>query len=208
MAWEPRVGLRRMAEWPTGGETRVLSAQDLLSAPDEEAPDWLLPEVLPARGLSVISSKSEFENRAFALRTALAVARGGRFMGRETKQGSVLCWIGRASLSRIKQLAVSMALTPADPIEFIVSPMPSDVDRAILDFTRYILRLNPSLVVVDALPNVANHALPLTTLAEEKRLHLLIVDSVATDMAAKLLLRWFTSTQAGDVSLAITTDIS
>ena len=80
------------------------------------------------------------------------------------------------------------------------------MDRAIVELNRYMLLVEPSLLVVDALPNVADHALPLTTLAEERRLHLLIVDSVATDKASGLLLRWFTTTQAGDVSVSITTD--
>lgn len=204
--YEPRVGLRRMARWRTEDEIRILSAQELLSAPDDDPPIWLIKDILPARGLSVLSSKSEFENRDFALSLARAAARGSRFLGRETQQASVLCWIGRANLPRIKQQVVSLGITRSDPIAFIVAPPPPTMDDVLAELENYILRVEPSLVVVDALPQVADHALPFTSLAEQTGLQILTVDSVATERVPGLLLRWFTMTQEGQVSIEIAPD--
>jgi RecA-family ATPase len=60
-----------------------------LAEPDEETP-WLVDGLLPQAGLSIIAARPKVGKSTLARTLTLAVARGERFLDRDTTAGTVL----------------------------------------------------------------------------------------------------------------------
>ena len=68
-----------------------MSASEFLALPDDVV-EFVLADVLPVGGLSMIIGKPKVGKTVFCRSLALAVARGGSFIGKTIKPGPVICW--------------------------------------------------------------------------------------------------------------------
>lgn len=71
------------------GSINLITIADLLNEPEKEI-SWLVHEVLPSGGISLLTAKPKVGKSTTVRELCLCVARGLAFLGRPTKQGTVV----------------------------------------------------------------------------------------------------------------------
>jgi len=88
---------------PAGVEDFSLThVGDLLAEP-EEAVEWLVEDLLPMGGLAFLGAKPKVGKSTLSRNLALAVARGGEFLGRRCAQGTVIYLALEEKRSQVKR---------------------------------------------------------------------------------------------------------
>ncbi|MDP4009217.1 MAG: AAA family ATPase [bacterium] len=91
-AWEKKqvqdVGIMESAE-AIRKRSSFTHIGDLLNEPDEEI-SWIVDELLPSSGFSVLAAKPKVGKSTLARQLALSVSQGEIFLGRQTTKGAVL----------------------------------------------------------------------------------------------------------------------
>jgi hypothetical protein len=155
-AW---LGLTRrhpeLAAWVSGDkaepdEPRGLALTplaDLLEETDEAVP-WLVDQLLPSAGFSLLAGKPKAGKSTLARCLALAVARGEAFLGRATTKGPVIYLALEEKRAEIRKHFREMGANGDDEIYIFAATAPSDAMariRAEADEKR------PALIIIDPL---------------------------------------------------------
>ncbi len=120
---------------------------DLLTEP-EDAVDWLLEDLLPAGGFSILASKPKVGKSTLARGLALAVARGEPFLGRATTKGPVIYLALEEKRAEVKKHFRAMGATGDEEIHIFVSTAPVD---ALEQIRAQVEELRPALLIIDPL---------------------------------------------------------
>jgi hypothetical protein len=124
----------------------------LLSEPIEET-RWLVDQLLPAGGLSILCAKPKVGKSTLARQLAVAVSRGDRFLGRATHSGGVIYLAFEEKKSEVLEHFKQMGITNEDTsIQVHFGTAPAD---AIEELRRLVDSSRPALVIVDTLFRMA-----------------------------------------------------
>lgn len=158
------------------------SLGDLLAEPDEEAP-WLVDDLLPQAGLSIITARPKSGKSTLARTLTLAVSRGARFLDRRTNAGTVFYLALEEKRAELRRQFRAMGATD-EPIQFYCATAPADGVALLSDA---VMRDKPALVIIDSLIRMArmvdsnsyseaSRALePFIALARESGAHVMLV---------------------------------
>jgi len=134
---------------PTAGvdDFSLTHIGDLLAEP-EDAVEWLVEDLLPMAGLGFLGAKPKVGKSTLSRNLALAVSRGGEFLGRRCAQGTVIYLALEEKRSQVKRHFRLMGATDSDPILVHVAKAPKDGLAALLRLMR---DHQPVLVIIDPL---------------------------------------------------------
>jgi hypothetical protein len=161
---------------------QLTSLRDLMSEPEEQI-SWLLADILPAGGLSVLSAKPKVGKSTFARCLSLAVARGEPFLDRATTKGRVIYLALEEKRSEVRRHFEDLGATGDEEIYIHAASAPQDAVPELCQLTK---RIRPVLIVVDPLfkfvrirdekayAEVCNAIEPLLTLARSSGAHVLL----------------------------------
>lgn len=168
---------------PPRGGLDLVRLDALLAEPDEPV-RWLVEELLPQGGLSVLAGKPKAGKSTLARDLALAVAQGRPFIGRPVAPSPVVYLALEEKRSEVKRHLAIMGARPEDPIHFLFGQAPKDVLQRLAHTAREVA---PGLIIVDTLARIARvrdmndyaevmSALePLLAIARESGAHVLLV---------------------------------
>lgn len=120
---------------------------DLLAEPDE-ATDWLVDDLLPMGGLGFVAAKPKAGKSTLVRNLAVAVVRGGEFLGQSCVQGTVIYLALEEKRSEVRRHFRQLGATPDDPLLVHIAKAPKD---ALADLLRLIRKHQPVLVIIDPL---------------------------------------------------------
>jgi AAA domain len=182
----PEVTAADVAKWAqprAEGGFHLTSLGDLMREPEERV-SWLLAEVLPAGGLSLLAAKPKTGKSTLARCLALAVARGERFFGRETQKGAVIYLALEEKRSEVRAHFRAMGAAGSEGIYIHAAHAPADALPAIREEMK---TRKPVLLIIDPLlrftrvkdgndyAQVTTALEPLLILARESGAHVLLV---------------------------------
>ena len=137
---------QQAAEFP------MLSMDDLDAMPDQE---WLVHNVIPANSVGVIFGGSGSYKSFLMLDLSLRLAYGMPWLGRETKQGSVLVIVGEGSPGTKKRVKAWRQAHGKlhEPAPLHVLPVAVDIlaDASRVADAAHAAKITPALVIVDTL---------------------------------------------------------
>jgi AAA domain len=136
----------RQVEAPSPDEREDKSLGELMAEP-EQIVEWLCDGLLPSGGSSLFSAKAKVGKTTTARCLAAAVVRGEKFLGRETKQGTVLYFCGIEEKAGTVRHFGRLGLTQADPVRIIAASITPRKFQAKLE--QCIARHQPKLIVLD-----------------------------------------------------------
>ena len=116
----------------------VLSSMaDVLAMPDE-ALEFVVEDLLPRGGVSLMAAFAKAGKTTLAAVLALAVARGERFLGRETRRGPVMYLSFEDHPVAFRDRLLALGATADDPIYSMTGYLPAGLDslawlRALVD---------------------------------------------------------------------------
>jgi len=134
----------------TGLGFHVTSMSDLLNEPEEET-EWLVENLLPTGGLSVIGGKPKAGKSTTVRNLCLAVAHGEPFLGLTTTQGAVLYCAFEEKRGEVKRHFKQLGAEPTDQIESFIGRAPEDFVEQVQGVFG---RINPVLINLDTLAKV------------------------------------------------------
>ncbi len=159
----------------------------LLSEPEEEI-SWVIDELLPSSGFSIIAAKPKVGKSTLARQVAHAVARGDSFFGCETTKGTVLYLALEEKRSEVKrhfrQLSDVFGDAEKDSLQVYADAVPKDPHSWL---EKKIKESKPVLVIIDTLfrfvsikngndyAEVTTALSPLLALARNHGAHLMVV---------------------------------
>lgn len=161
----------------------LTSMKDFLNEPDDHVV-WLVKDMLPKGGLSVIGGKPKAGKSTTARNLAIAVARGEPFLGFPTTQGPVIYCAFEEKRGEVKRHFQQLGATEDLPIFIFVGSAPDDMVQQI---EKVAAEKKPALIILDTLIKVAKvkdlndyaqvmKALdPFLRIARESGSHLLLV---------------------------------
>jgi 5S rRNA maturation endonuclease (ribonuclease M5) len=164
--------------------TMVLTRLDSLFKEPEDRTTWLVDELLPSGGFSVMVAKPKVGKSTNARTLALHVARGEPFLNRNVTKGSVIYLALEEKRSEVKKHFKDMGATGNEEIHIYTGGTPVD---AIKQIREAVERLEPVLVIIDPLfrltkvkdgndyIQVTNALDPLLRLARDTGTHVLCV---------------------------------
>ncbi|MBX6752744.1 MAG: AAA family ATPase [Thermorudis peleae] len=129
------------------GAFRLTALGDLLAEPEEQI-DWLVQDMLPSGGISLLGAKPKVGKSTTARCLALAVARGEPFLGRETAQGPVVYLALEEKRAEIAKHFRRLGAGNGDPVYIHVGMAP---ERALEALASAIETHKPALVIIDPL---------------------------------------------------------
>jgi hypothetical protein len=144
----PKAGSTHRANDDSAGFKLTILA-DLLAEPMEEA-EWVVEGLLPTAGTSLITAKPKVGKTTLVRNLALAVSRGEPFLGRTTKQGSVLYLALEEKRGKVQEHFASLGATITDhaPLFVHVGSAPA---MAIEELAALMAEHRPVLVIIDPL---------------------------------------------------------
>lgn len=166
----------------TGSPLEIVDLRDLLLRPTPPQ-DWIVQDLLPRGGLSMIVAKPKCGKSTLMRQLALNVARGEDFLGRETAQGCVFYVALEERWEDVKGHFKTMGAMEED-IKIIPGPFPPD---GFTQLRKEIEEKRPILIVIDTLGRVARikdfnaygevteRLGPFLTLAHETSCHVCLV---------------------------------
>jgi AAA domain len=118
---------RRLLEPPrsTVAITRSVSMADVFDTPIEET-TWLIDGLLPEGGIGLVAAPPKAGKSVFGRNAAIAVARGGRFIGRKCAPGTVLWCAFEERQEDVVSDFKLMGADRTDPIRFHFGSSPAD----------------------------------------------------------------------------------
>lgn len=124
---------------------------DMLTAEDDF--EYLVADLLPLPGLSLLSAKPKCGKSTLARTLAASIELGTPFLGRETQKGKVLFCSFEESRRKMKKEFSPMGLPPETQIRFVYS-RGGDKDVFLPKLIRTLAEYRPSLVIIDTLQKV------------------------------------------------------
>ena len=162
---------------------KAVGLGELLTEPDEPV-RWLVEDVLPAGGSSLVVAPPKAGKTTLARCLAVAVARGLAWLGRDCSRGPVLYLALEERRDEVKRHFAKLGARADDQIRVYVQPAPRDGLAALRGA---VLAFKPALVIVDPLfrlirfedgndyAGVTNALEPLVALGRETGAHLMLV---------------------------------
>ncbi len=156
---------------------------DLLREPEERT-SWLVDEMLPSGGLSLLAGKPKSGKSTLARFLALCVARGERFLERETVRGGVIYLALEEKRQEVRSHFQAMGATGDEEIYIHAAHAPPDALGAVIEEVK---ARRPALLIIDPLLKFARvkdandyaqvtQALePVLILARKHGVHVLVV---------------------------------
>ena len=129
----------------------LTSMKDFLNEEDDPV-TWLVEDMLPQGGLSVIGGKPKAGKSTTARNLAIAVARGEPFLGFPTTQGPVIYCAFEEKRGEVKRHFEQLGATPDLPIFIFVGRTPDDMVQQI---KKKAAEIKPALITLDTLIKVA-----------------------------------------------------
>jgi len=120
---------------------------ELLNEAEEEV-NWVVDDLLPSGGFSVIIAKPKVGKSTLARQIALSVAQGEPFLGRQTMKGAVLYVSLEEKRSEVKSHFQLMGATGTEDLGVYIGSIPEDANEWLKS---EIERKKPVLVIVDTL---------------------------------------------------------
>jgi hypothetical protein len=117
----------------------------LLSEPNE-ATSWVWDGIAPVGGLSGVGARPKVGKSTLVRCLALAVARGGRFLGRTTTQGTVLYLALEEKRAEVRAHFHALGAMEADPIRVFIAPSPAN---GLAQLHSAALEIRPRLIIID-----------------------------------------------------------
>jgi len=146
--------IENTAIWTPAGATKadgltmgLTHAKDLLNEVEDET-NWLVDELLPSGGFSVITAKPKVGKSTLTKQMALNIARGEPFLSRAVTQGAVIYLALEDKRAEIRKHLRAMGMTGDDPFYLYAGGAPLD---AIKRITADIAAIKPVLLVIDTL---------------------------------------------------------
>jgi hypothetical protein len=161
----------------------LTSLSDLFNEPEEEVA-WLVDDLLPGSGFSLLVAKPKVGKTTLARNLALCVAQGKDFLGRKTQQGLVIYLALEEKRSEVRKHFRDMGATGTEDIHLSVASAPADGLQQVRAAAE---RLKPVLIIIDPLfrltrvkdsndyAQVTQALEPLLVLARETGAHVLCV---------------------------------
>ncbi len=128
--------------------TFVLKSMGALLEEPEESHSWVVQDMLPTSGVSILVAKPKVGKSTEARNLALCVARGTQYLGRETTKGKVIYLALEEKRSEVQRHFANMGATKEDLIFVHVGAAP---ENAILVLQELIKEHKPILVIIDPL---------------------------------------------------------
>lgn len=162
-------------------EHQFVSLGDLLNEP-EETISWVIEDMLPAGGFSIMVAKPKVGKSTFVRQLALCVARGESFLERKTEKGGVLYVALEEKRGEVKN---HFKLLGADGTEDLGVYVGSAPGEAYTWLENEVKKKHPILIIIDTLfrfarvadvsdyAKVTNALDPLLKLARENSTHLM-----------------------------------
>ena len=124
-----------------------LTMAELLEAGDDNQA-WLVDDMLPCGGLSILNSKPKAGKSTLGRCLALDIARGEPWLQRPVLPGPVLCWQLEEKRSAVRSHFLAMGAHGDDAVVSRFGPAPDDAMDAL---AAEIENLRPVLVIIDPL---------------------------------------------------------
>ncbi|MDA1029759.1 MAG: AAA family ATPase [Bacteroidetes bacterium] len=162
---------------------RLTSMADLLNEPDEET-EWLVENLLPSGGLSVIGGKPKAGKSTTVRNLCLSISRGEPFLGFRTTLGPVFYCAFEEKRGEVKKHFRVLGATPDDQVFSFIGKAPKDF---LEEIDALVKTAQPKLIVLDTLAKVTsisdmndyakvNQAIdPFIHLARQSGAHLMLV---------------------------------
>ena len=140
-------GNARQGRTDTRGGLAFVALADLLNEP-AEAVEYVVNDLLPTGGLSLLAGKPKAGKSTLARCLALSVARGDHWLGRECQQGTVLYLALEEKRSEVRRHFAGLGAED-EPIHCFIERAPQQEATRMLaaEFERY----KPVLAIVDPL---------------------------------------------------------
>ena len=179
--YEPRKqqpAAKQAEIWP-----EFLTAKDILQAPKDPT-RWILENCLPVGGGSIVVAKPKIGKSTTVVDLCMSVARGERFLNRETQQGPVAYLFLDGPLPEIADIFVAFGLRESDPIYLHAGSAPRDCIDWLLSTVK---EKGVRLVVIDTLQKllkfkdlndyaeVTNRMEPLLDAARQGNCHIMML---------------------------------
>jgi AAA domain len=192
IAATPELTSGDLSQWPperrdSSSGFQFASLGELMREPDEPV-SWLVEELLPVGGLSLLAAKPKAGKSTLARCLALAVARGEPFLGRSVSPGPVIYLALEEKRSEVKKHFADLGADGSESIHIHCAAAPQDALIALHD---EIKRRRPALVIIDPIlrmarvrdandyAQVSNALEPLMSFAREYSAHVLMVYHLA-----------------------------
>lgn len=132
-----------------GGQPQLILTKlgDLLEEP-EEAVQWLVDELLPESGFSLLVAKPKVGKTTLAQNLALQIAQGKHFLGRTTQQGPVIYLALEEKRAEVRKHFKDMGATGEEEIYVYVASAPAD---GLQQVRAAVEKLKPVLIIIDPL---------------------------------------------------------
>ncbi len=159
------------------------SLGDLLNEPEENI-NWIVEDLLPSNGFSVMAAKPKVGKSTLARQLALSVAQGQPFLDRQTVQGGVLYVALEEKRSEVKNHFRLLGGTGNEDLHSYIGSAPQEASKWL---DKEIKARKPILVIIDTLfrfvsikngndyAEVTTALSPLLALARENGAHLMVV---------------------------------
>jgi len=159
----------------------LISAHDVLAAEDV-AQSWIWDGILPDGGMGLLVAKPKVGKTTLAFNLAVAVSRGGDFLGRKTAQGPVVYLALEEKKGEIKKKLTAAGIVD-EPLKFHFGSAPID---AMAEVEPLIIETKATLLVIDVLQKfcrlrdlndyaiVTNALEPLMAAARKQGCHILL----------------------------------
>lgn len=169
---------KQEALWP-----ELISAKDLLALPPDPT-RWIWDNALPVGACSVLVAKPKVGKSHLAVNFSIAVARGHRFLERDTQRCPVAYLSLDASLPEISEIFIKFGLKESDPIFIHAGGAPTDALKWLI---HNIQSKGVRVVIIDVLQRlfrfenvndyseVTNALEPLLEAAREHKCHILLL---------------------------------
>lgn len=136
---------------PLSKKMALTSLRDLLAEPEEKV-DWIVDDLLPKGGLSVIVAKPKTGKSTLARQLALCISRGEEFLSRSTERGLAIYLALEERRGDVRNHFKVMGVTGSEDLKIFADIAPLDVIQQVRDMA---LKERPALIVVDTLARFA-----------------------------------------------------
>ena len=129
------------------GGLGLVALGDVLNEPEEEL-DWLVDDMLPAGGFSMMTSKPKAGKSTLARCLAVAIAQGQPWLGRNVVRGGVIYVALEEKRAEVCRHFRLMGARETDPIHLFIDQAPQDAFKRLEMEVR---ARKPALVIIDPL---------------------------------------------------------
>jgi hypothetical protein len=137
------------------GKAQLIHADELDAMPDREV-RWVVDDLIPAHGLSLLVAKPKVGKSTFARALAVAVAAGRPFLDRDVAQGPVVYVLfkGEGLADEIKLEWRRLARPEGSPL-YLLDATNVEGRQALRELAQSVRHVQPRLVIVDTLQHIA-----------------------------------------------------